>query len=105
MKEKLDEVTDTFFENVTGFHAGCTPTCVAIAVLVYHLASKMKVRKGPMLLRPAVKLFANNNGKPAKLIALLMHAGTKWYLQPIACLHTGGAWEENNSNAKTIGQC
>ena len=40
LEERLVEVTDTFFENVTAISAGYTPACVAVAVLVYHLAPK-----------------------------------------------------------------
>ena len=66
VEEKLAEVTDTFFEKVTGMSAGYTPECVAVAVLVYHLDPKMNVRQGTMMLSPAVRLCANSRGEAKK---------------------------------------
>ncbi len=63
LEERLHEVTDTFFENVTAFNPGYTPGCVATAALVYQLAPATKVRQGPMLLSPAVRLLANSRGE------------------------------------------
>ena len=63
LEERLVEVTDTFFENVTVNPVGYTPACVAVAVLVYHLAPKINVRKGPMLLSPAARLVTNRPGE------------------------------------------
>ena len=38
LEQKLDELTDMFFEDVTEFSSGYTPGSVAVAVLLYQLA-------------------------------------------------------------------
>ena len=66
LEQKLDELTDMFFEDVTEFSSGYTPGSVAVAVLLYQLAPVTKVRQGPMLLSPAVRLFANHRRESGK---------------------------------------
>ena len=70
LEERLDEMTDAFFEKVAAVSPGYTPGCVAAAALVYELAPATKVRQGPMLLSPAVRLLANSRGEGGKPIAM-----------------------------------
>ncbi len=85
LEERLHEVTEALFENVTAFSPGYTPGRVTTTALVYQLVPATKVRQGPML----------------------RQLGQMSYLHGIACLHTGGAWKEtlSSQHAKIIRRC